>query len=85
MTKRAVLLPIVHMQKNKVGLKGHAVVFEKNIDDVCSTLPRTKVEMVYVVREYTKSTSSQVTQANFNVRRSKIGWVKMMNAKYPLI
>lgn len=84
--KRAVLLPIVHMQKNKVGLKGHAVVFEKNIDDVCSTLPRTKVEMVYVVREYTKSTSSQVTQANFNVRRSKVlgalYWLKRFHIGY---
>lgn len=84
--KRAVLLPIVHMQKNKFGLKGHAVMFEKNINDVCMSLPRTKVHMVYVVKEYTSSTSKEVCQANFHVRRDKVlkalVWLKKHHVGY---
>lgn len=85
--KRAVLLPVVHMQKNKLGRKGHAVMFEKNVDDhVCTSLPRTKVEMVYVVRQYTNSTSNEVCQGNFKVQRDKVlralVWLKKHHIGY---
>ena len=84
--KRAVLLPIVHMQRNKFGLKGHAVMFEKNINDVCTSLPRTRVHMVYVVKEYTTSTSNEICQVNFHVRRDKVlkalVWLKKHHIGY---
>lgn len=84
--KKAVLLPVVHLKNKKIGLKGHTVMFDKAIEDVCLHLPRKKVDLVYVLHEYTNSKTSEICHSNFKVRKNKVldalHWLKRHHDGY---
>ena len=84
--KHAVLIPVIHIYKGRVGIRGNTVMFKKNIASVCETLPRKKVEIVYVKQTYSEKTTNLVKTRFFKVRRSKIlealKWLKKYHRNY---
>ena len=67
---KALLFPSTHLWNGKYGLKGHTVVFNKDITSVVDELPRSKVEVVNVMRNYSKG--DEIKVQNFRIRKSKI-------------
>ena len=67
-------------------MKGHTVMFHKHIEDICNELPRKKVNMVCVVKEYTTTKTSEVKHQKFLIRRNKVlkalHWLKQHHPGY---
>ena len=45
-------VPILHLSKGNLGMRGHCVPFEKEIDEVCTTLPNVKCEIITYIRTH---------------------------------
>ena len=85
--KNSVLIPVVHISKGRIGLKGHTVTFRKDVMHVCDILPRMNVDMVDVLREMTDSDDgTSFRQKTFKIRRSKVmralKWLKKYHTGY---
>ena len=70
--KNAVLMPVVHMYKGRIGIRGHTVMFEKDMQDLCQELPRKKVDVVWILKEYENVTTGQIQCDYFKVRKKKV-------------
>ena len=81
-----VLVPCAHLYKGKIGLKGHTVMFKKHIEDICNELPRKKVNMICLVKEYTSSSTNELRHQSFLIRRDKVlnalSWLKNHHPGY---
>lgn len=85
--KNSILIPVVHISKGRIGIKGHTVMFRKNLMDVCNILPRMSLEMIDVMREVTLSEDGvSFRQKTFKIRRSKVilalQWLKKHHKGY---
>ena len=84
--KYAVLMPVVHLYKGTLGIKGHTVMFPKDFTDICNELPRKKVDMVYIIKEYENCASGELCQQTFKIRRQKVlsalQWLKQNHSGY---
>ena len=81
-----VLVPCTHLYKGKIGLKGHTVMFNKHIEDICNELPRKKVNMICLIKEYTTTTTNELRHQKFLIRRDKVlnalYWLKQHHPGY---
>jgi hypothetical protein len=61
-------------------------MFHKHIEDICNELPRKKVNMVCVVKEYTTTKTNEVKHQKFLIRRNKVlkalHWLKQHHPGY---
>ena len=82
----AVLMPVVHIYKGSMGIKGHTVMFRKDIKSLCKELPRKKVDIICVIKEYENSRTGNLQQDIFKVRRQKVlkalYWLKRYHVGY---
>lgn len=70
MQKVAFLFPTTHLQYGRRGLSGHTVMFMKDMLSVCTALPRSEVEVMTLIRNYTKN--GELKEQRFNIRKSKV-------------
>ena len=71
--KYSVLCPVVHIGHGAFGIKGHTCCFRKLNYDIATTLPRSNIDLIVVVKE-TKGRQGldDVEKQYYNVRRSKV-------------
>ena len=67
-----VLVPCTHLYKGQIGLKGHTVMFNKHIEDICIDLPRKRVNMICLIKEYTTTMTQEIQHQKFLIRRDKV-------------
>ena len=71
-------------RKGNVGYKGHCVCFPQDLNQVCESLPRTKTDVIRVIKKYIQSNEEVIT--HFKVRKSKVMtaliWLKAHNKYY---
>lgn len=68
--KVAFLFPTSHLKYGRRGLSGHTVMFMKDMLSVCTELPRSEVEVMTLIRNYTKN--GEIKEQRFNIRKSKV-------------
>ena len=71
--KNSALVPCVHMFKGKLGIKGHTVLFPKNLSNLCTDLPRQRLEVIKVLRQTSHSSDNDTSYETdtFKVRKDK--------------
>ena len=86
--KNSALVPCVHMFKGKLGIKGHTVMFPKSLSNLCTELPRQRLEVIKVVRETSHSSDNETSYETetFKVRKTKVMkallWLKTNHSGY---
>ena len=85
--KNAVLILVVDISNGSIGLKGHTVMFRKDIMHVYITLPQMSVDIVDVLRKKTESDDRISFRRNpFKIRSSKVlhalNWLQKHHSGY---
>ena len=86
--KNSALVPCVHMFKGKLGIKGHTVMFPKNLSNLCTELPRQRLEVIKVIRETSHSSDNDTSYETdtFKIRKTKVMqalmWLKTNHSGY---
>ena len=70
----SVYIPLQHLSFGQLGAKGHVCCFEKNLSDICTTLPRlpSDVTVVRILRKFTNE-EGEVTSKAFSIRKKSFG------------
>lgn len=68
--KVAFLFPTTHLKYGRRGLSGNTVMFMKDMLSVCTELPRSEVEVMTLIRNYTKN--GEIKEQRFHIRKSKV-------------
>ena len=79
-------VPIVHIKNGTFGIRGSCCAFRQDVSEVCSVLPRKKVELIKYIRQFSTE-SGEIFQAKvLTVRRSKVmnalKWLKEHHVDY---
>ena len=86
--KNSALVPCIHMFKGQLGIKGHTVMFPKNLTSLCTDLPRQKLEIIKVLRQTSHPSDNDTSYetSTFKVRKSKVMkallWLKDHHSGY---
>ena len=79
------LVPIEHMRFGASGCRGHVCSFPQDIRELCTVLPRKKVNGIRVVKNYTGK-DGEIETTTFKIRRDKVlaalYWLKKHNHIY---
>lgn len=77
-------VPVYHMSQGNTGMKGHCVCFLQNTQEVCDVLPRTKCNIVKIVKSV-EETGISLTK-NITVNKEKVlgalRWLKVHHRYY---
>lgn len=80
------LLPLIHLYKGRLGLRGNSVSFSKDMNSICTELPRKQAEIIIVVREQYDSKTDTLKNQNFKVNKKKVlnalYWLKQHHTGY---
>ena len=80
-------IPLHHLKKGQLGMKGHVCCFLQDVDHVCTTLPRmpSDVRYVRVIRTF-KDSSGEISKQAFVVRKQVVldalKWLKKHSLVY---
>ena len=83
----SVYIPLQHLSLGQLGAKGHVCCFEKDLSDICTTLPRlpSDVTVVRILRKFTND-EGEVTSKAFSIRKKEVldalRWLQKYNALY---
>jgi hypothetical protein len=81
----SVYVPLQHLRKGNHGVLGHVCCFEQDINYVCYELPRKKVEVIKVCKNF-KAADDEIHTHSFKIRRSKVldalNWLVKYNPIY---
>ena len=75
--KYSAILPLVHIYKGRLGNRGNSVSFNKDLDKTCTELPRSKADIIIIVKTYIDGRTSTLKSQQFKIRRKKV-----LNALY---
>ena len=64
-------VPLQHLRKGSFGCHGHVCSFVKDVQSVCTELPRKQVEAVKVIRHF-KNDNGQLESKAFLIRKTKV-------------
>ena len=83
----SVFVPLVHLQKGQVGVRGHVCSFTQDVGEICTRLPRLPedVNVVKIVRKF-QGEDADIQSKAFMVRKQKVlsalHWLKRYNHLY---
>ena len=69
--KASPVVPLVHIKNGTFGIKGHVCALPQHIDSICTELPRTKCQIVKVLKSGMSKDGSIHTKL-FKIRKKKI-------------
>ena len=79
-------VPLVHIKNGTFGIKGSCCAFRQDISDVCTSLPRKRVEMVKYIRALSKESKELINVRVLQVRKIKVMkalyWLKKYHVEY---
>jgi hypothetical protein len=72
--KISCLMPVVHIKNGRLGIRGSTVMFENDIRNMVNSLPRTNVNVLNVLKNFTdeKNGCGSKQQVSFKIRRKKV-------------
>ena len=80
-------IPLHHLRKGQLGIKGHVCCFVQDVLNICTILPRlpSEVAVIRVIRRF-RDDSGNVSEQKFMVRRREVlaalYWLKENNKVY---
>ena len=79
-------VPLIHIKNGNFGIKGSCCAFRQDIKEVCTKLPRQRVELVKYIRDFTRESNLPVNAKVLSVRRTKVlkalYWLKKYHVDY---
>jgi hypothetical protein len=84
----APFVPLRHIWKDQVGVKGHVCSFPQSVDEIAHELPRLphNVNVVRMIRSFKSQQHGEISTRTFLIRKNKVinalKWLNVHNAEY---
>ena len=84
----APFVPLRHIWKDQVGVKGHVCSFPQSVDAIAHELPRLphNVNVVRMIRSFKSQQHGEISTRTFLIRKNKVinalKWLNVHNAEY---
>lgn len=79
-------IPLVHLKKGNIGMKGHCICFPQDISDVCNNLPRQRSQVIKYIRQIGKPDQTtprvEILKVNRNKVLNALSWLKRHHIGY---